>query len=286
MIAPEGYVPLSELYEKARREYWSDVLDYFNYEIEVGGEVISYFRPGDVLLSWLLECLAGKFFLANAEGLIFKIDDRFATVRVSEVPRLSVGIENMEQYSSESFMQIKYRLAPLLKPDVDITQFVRDKFLLSDYFLHPMLFFDPTSFVVDFELFDFIKENANDVHRSRFNPFVSEKLRPLTGFSLCVPESHVNERWSKYWLEIAIRAKEISSSFSRDDYYLEVSTPLTTSNSPSRRKTKLGKVEKVLSELGPNPKGNYTWKELVRHCSKEMNETVSIDTVKRALGKK
>jgi len=91
-------------------------------------------------------------------------------------------------------------------------------------------------------------------------------MQNFEGWSLCVPESFINENWDNYW-----------------DKSEEIRPYRKSLNSTGRPATLRIDAENTYSKIYPNGHEGISWPSVTQEINKHANRSMSIDTVKRAV---
>ena len=273
MIAPEGYVPLSILWDRIPQENFDAM-----YKIGMCFEKSDPKYALSVTVSdWLevgfLSSLIDNAFIYSPDGRLLKFD-----IRLIRSDHLSIhDLHQLEKnYGKQGILDNSIWIAQQLL-NFRMEDFIEEglkghdsyweysKYIgLQRSFLGVPFFYQRQSYTISLKVYDHMKKfNCAEID---YVKETGEFLRPYEGFSLCTPEIHANGKWLEYWKK-------------------RIPEEIIPRSSIGRPRTR----EKAVTDYKASfPIGHKqeTWPQIMKKIKDKTGNTYSSDTLKRGLGLK
>ena len=239
MIAPVGYIPLVDLFNKAY-EYENEV---YNYILGQYWDLDMFFfeMPADIAQKWVMEFCSNSLHLYNGSSEPIRISDQIFNNYLSWGMKKEVQddyiFEYTVEYSIEKFglpdeLFAQYQVCePVLDDDISalidrievlvlegtyLNEDGLDKILLEDEamqtlikkyckkrgFARSYLFLDHRSCTVSLNLFNHLSKFDEATRLKHLAPdayYKADILRKFVGYSLCIPEKLYLKNWENFW---------------------------------------------------------------------------------------
>ncbi|MGJ8562843.1 MAG: hypothetical protein ACSHXY_04755 [Alphaproteobacteria bacterium] len=193
MIAPEGYVPISLLWDKA--DYSLDVIG----KARNADNFCEYDTVPDCLSNLLCRFAEHEIFVTSKTGDVFRIQSWPLLARYSNrvrwfVPawepkvRVEQGLRFKFNVSEDLTLDERERMSIVNSGSASEEQIRNSKPIMNERsgFFKPFLFLEFSSFRINFDLFDCLK-NGEEVFHDEVECFANE-FRHLSGYYLCIKE--------------------------------------------------------------------------------------------------
>ena len=299
-MAPENYYPFSAMIFDALDNSLYDEAEKYLTENSSSIMSLAMERRDDLALRWLYEYCGQQLYIASSCGSIRHIDEgifiynkyfvditssAMAGDDASFVPKdLRDDFNFCEPITKASFdafnslVEEYYNSEGPAQEDVDqrIREQIKEQ-VSSGGFTKPPLFYNPNNGRIDLRLFDFLY--ATEIIKKLSSDWmdlvrIAVELRPLQGWTIVVPNALIGDDWIAYCSGRCIK------------YKLQMDNMLLDDETKPGRPRKREKAAQAYTELYPDGLGKDSWVTAAHRVSIKTGEGVSVDTLKRGLGKK
>jgi len=301
MLTPIGYYPFSALLDDAFAN--NLYLEAEKYLLEQTKTIygLAVKRRDDLIRYWVFEYCAKQVFVCGPNGQILHLDESVLAyntffVDISASPMSGEGmivvpkdirddfsfceplseatidgfnalVDTYNDSDSEADRKItEAQIANMLKENIEIEGQTR-----------PSLFFGTLCGKIDLRLYDYLSNTGTIeslVSNSRELRLIASSLRNVEGWTLAVPRSLIGKPWDDFCKDRAVKYSK----------YLDGFRCLEEATIGRPRKREL--AAQTFNSLYPMGLESDSWVQAAHRVSKITGESVSVDTLKRGLGKK
>lgn len=300
MLTSEGYYPFSALLSDALGDILFTDAETYLLENTKTAMSLATGRRDDLVLNWVLDYCGTEMFVCSNSGQILQIDEKvlkynnyfvditshlMAGDDATIVPKsLRDDFNFCEPMQETEIHQFNDLVSEYYELDDDAQEAAEKKIrehlrrlIESDGFTRPPLFFEPFSGKIDLRLFEYLSNTGVlEAHFSDSRGLLrtARELQRVEGWTLAVPISLLGKAWEDFCKDRASKHQKYMDGLLADDV-IHVGRP-----------RKQEQAAKVFKELYPKGIGKATWVQAAYRISKVTGESVSVDTLKRALRKK
>ncbi len=286
MFAPEGYLPISQLVRMVPNGACDAAFSRIEEGYFVGQEVrvrqyaFDIGTPEDFVEHNLFQYISSDCRICSPGGDLLRIDLRPTLL---EVEMFLVDISLFLAEGEFHFAPHQYADFELLKATWDDLVEASDgacnaaeitslKFPCDNvgYYggLHREvpLFFERKGYTISLDAFDALR--PHNVGEMEELDGAMDRLRPFTGWAMCVPESTLGPRWDQAWQRFFEEMRNVA-----------IVSPETVGRPPDKRIA----TARAYASLYPEGHGSEAWLRVLRRVNEMSGHDVSVDTLRRAV---
>ena len=301
VYCPAGFTPFSILFGDAVNEHFEEANEFLIKGV-VSPFLFTTSRAEDVLVSWIFDFVKGNLFATDGSETPLRIDaDIFRYQRFyvdlslgwmrGKETELKVSEEISRQWNFCEPIPLKViekfnHLTDEFYSDIDEREIEAADFELKKIIgklveargqTVPPLFLRSEYGVISLELYHaIVSKNLSSERKiiGKESHEIASLIANLDGYYLCVPDNFIEREWAGYWKGICKRK------------ILERDLLLDTEIAKPGRPRKRDRAAQEFSRLYPQGLQNSTWKQVINRIHETAGIEVSVDTLKRGLGKK
>ena len=289
MIANEGYIPLSYIYEDAYSRAYDQAEIFMEETVEHIGHLFLN-RTHDILQSWLEEYIENNLYISDGVGppirmnpwvlkSRFHVDIYFYRQEkmfgVTESDIFDVSLKS--RFGMAEPLPIEWLEKGEVEPE-GWEAFKAEKIRDLGGTNVP-IFVNSITKTIDLSLYKFVTNDGTPLSQSLGDDTTeyAKHLSRFENFSICVPEEIYASGWAEYWNAIGQRALARHAELLRE--MRGENNPVQTVGRPRKRDA----LAEHYRALFPGGNEGRSWKEVMNEIEKRFGISGSIDTLKRGL---
>jgi hypothetical protein len=301
MLTPIGYYPLSALFCDAYENDLYKEAESYLLEHTRALFALATKRRDDLIRYWVLDYCAKQLFVCSPDGEVLHLDEKVLVyntfyVDISSSPmsgedaivvpkEIRDDFNFCEPLSEQANDEFNALVEEYYETDEEADQKVVEQKIIDtlkqkikeDGQTRPSLFFETLAGQIDLRLFDYLS-SVGAIERltsdGRKLTKIASKLRRVEGWTLAVPRSLLGEPWEEFCKGRATKHTQYMDSF------------LQREETAVGRPRKQERAAKFFKDLYPQGLDKDSWVQAAHKISKTSGESISVDTLKRGLGKK